>query len=161
MIEKTLPISPPLKSAIKRFYAKIKKTRFCWIWLGRKNLKGYGMFDFNNGVLAHRFSYYLHIGEIPKGLCVCHSCDNPSCVNPRHLWIGTHSDNRENARVKNRLPSLKGSKNGNSKLIEEQVIEIKRLLKENISMTKISKQFNISFGSVANIKIKKTWKHIK
>lgn len=75
----------------------------CWEWTGGKNNVGYGMFRDGAGMrTAHRVSYELHKGKIPKGKHVCHSCDNPKCVNPDHLWVGTHQDNMQDRSRKNR-----------------------------------------------------------
>ena len=89
----------------------VKSEEECWLWLGGTTSRGYGVFgfrkkgvDFHN-VLAHRFSYRAFVGKIPKGLQVCHDCptgDNPSCVNPNHLWIGTQEDNMQDMLNKGR-----------------------------------------------------------
>lgn len=79
---------------IQRFLSKVEKTDTCWIWTGYKTKTGYGTFKFKYYPHpAHRFSYQIFKGEIPKGLHICHSCDNPSCVNPEHLWTGTAQQN--------------------------------------------------------------------
>ena len=89
---------------------KVIKTDYCWEWTGLKYPSGYGRFCKK---YAHRFSYEIHKGEIYNNLKVCHSCDNPSCVNPEHLWLGTQKDNVQDRDKKGRgiggdnQPSLK------------------------------------------------------
>lgn len=89
-----------------RFWAKVKKTSTCWIWTSTLSRGGYGILCKRNGLTpykAHRFSYELHKGKIPIGLHICHTCDNPPCVNPKHLFAGTKSDNMKDAYKKGRL----------------------------------------------------------
>lgn len=87
-----------------RFYEKVQKTESCWLWKGALNSRGYGSLGNGAGkrILAHRYSYVLHRGEIPEGLIVCHTCDVRECVNPEHLWVGTHKDNSDDMFAKNR-----------------------------------------------------------
>src|SRR3989442_111886 len=98
---------------VSRFWAKVDKSSDCWIWTGALSQRGYGEFSVLSGswVLAHRFSWQLHFGAIPVGLCVCHACDNRTCVNPSHLWLGTHTANMKDKQVKGRAKTgiLKGS----------------------------------------------------
>jgi len=105
--QKQLIIMPKHLSVKERFFEKVNKTNSCWLWTGALTSRGYGSFGVEGKVTsAHRYSYQIHIGKIPKGLIICHSCDVPACVNPEHLWAGTTSDNMKDMVAKNR--------NGNS-----------------------------------------------
>lgn len=100
------------QSVVDRFLAKVKKEE-CWIWMAAKNSSGlpYGQFKFGNSMkLAHRVSYELFVENIPKGMLVCHKCDNPECVNPDHLFLGNHSDNNLDCVSKKRHKSSATSK---------------------------------------------------
>lgn len=90
---------------MERFFKKIDKTKTCWLWTaGLRGKSGYGAFKLNGKVIdAHRVSYEIHKGEIPKGMYVCHTCDNRKCVNPEHLFLGTAKDNHQNAVDKGRV----------------------------------------------------------
>lgn len=94
----------------------VVKDNGCWEWNGKTNKSGYGSIRFNGEIpYVHRLSYRLFINKIPKGLYVCHSCDNPPCCNPNHLWIGTHEDNMNDKISKNRQSRLYGDKNGSTR----------------------------------------------
>lgn len=98
-------VNPPVSQQrfIERFEEKIEKIDSCWIWVGAFFKSGYGRFSFGKKkVRAHRFSYELYIGKIPKGIYVLHRCDNPCCVNPLHLFLGTHLDNMMDMESKGR-----------------------------------------------------------
>lgn len=146
-----------------RFFLKILKTKNCWIWIGYKDKRGYGKFYSVVGTLAHRFSYFFHKGEIPKGMFVCHYCDNPTCVNPKHLWLGTGSDNQIDCVRKGRANrnSPMGEKNGLSKFKNEDVIKIRQMFHEGKSQAEIAKLFKCHQTNIHYILSGKTWKHVK
>lgn len=90
---------------VDRFWSQVDKTADCWVWKGTATRDGYGQQMINamgRPVTAHRMSYSIHVGPIPKGMCVMHACDNPPCVNPAHLKLGTHLDNMRDMVAKGR-----------------------------------------------------------
>jgi len=95
----------PRKTLSEFFWARVNKSDGCWEWTGRKMYFGYGSIRlYRNApqISSHRASWQIHFGEIPEGLCVLHRCDNPSCVRPDHLFLGTIQDNNMDAKQKGR-----------------------------------------------------------
>lgn len=131
----------------------------CWIWNGGKSKKtGYGCFTYNNkSHSAHRASWKLFNGEIKNGLCVCHKCDVRLCVNPNHLFLGTHKDNMQDCKKKGRLKSHIGVKNNSCKLDVLSVLEIARSKETSVYL---SKKYNINRKMVTNIKNGYSWGHL-
>lgn len=113
-------------------------------------------------VYAHRFSWVLHYGEIPEGLCVCHHCDNPICVNPRHLFLGTVADNNYDCRRKGRMrPNPpRGERHPRARLTEAQVCEIRKLYKQGYNRSQLVQQFKVSLGAISHIVKGRSWRYI-
>lgn len=152
----------------------------CINWKGGLSKKGYGVIGIGSRidnsrktVYVHRISFELHKGSIPEGMLICHTCDNPKCVNPEHLFIGTPKDNIQDMINKNREANKQGIvpknfikqvekvKNGMlSKLNVDQVKEIKKSLISGINYRIIANQYNVSASCIADIKRKATWINI-
>lgn len=146
----------------ERFLMQIHLTNKnkCWEWRGYKQ-KGYGRFLLNGKkILAHRASFIIFFGKIKNGMYICHKCDNPSCVNPNHLYAGTPKQNALDSLYRNRNYMKKGDLNPRAKLNSKVVKKIKYFLSLNERPIKLSKMFNISYSSIQNIKRGITWKHI-
>lgn len=108
--------------------------------------------------MAHRVSWYLHHGEIPVGMIICHKCDNPPCVNPDHLFLGTHQDNIEDKCSKGRAGggSMPGESNANAKLTEQQVLEIRKSLGA-ISHAELARMYGVAKVTIDKISTRNIW----
>jgi hypothetical protein len=137
----------------------------CWEWKSSLDSRGYGRVWFDGKMqLAHRVVYRLVIGPIPEGegyhgTCVCHKCDNPRCVNPAHLFLGSNADNMHDKKAKGR--ALKGESIGNSKLTADQVREIRRLRAEGLTQQAIANRFGVDRPQVSKIVNGKQWAHLQ
>lgn len=139
-------------SEINRFESKINKTNTCWLWTGGLT-EGYGRFRFNGFMLgAHRFSWRLYRGPIPKDLFVLHSCDVRSCVNPEHLFLGTHTDNVLDAIKKRHYYGGKKERNVPRILNKEQEREVMKLYKETDKTQQIiASLYEVGQSSISRI----------
>ncbi|HAR33871.1 MAG TPA: HNH endonuclease [Desulfobacter sp.] len=141
------------------------KTEY-WEWVGAKNDFGYGLImrDDGSNLLsrAHRLAWeYWNNKKIPDGLFILHECDNPSCVNPYHLSIGTHQENMKSMKKRERSQKCCGEKNSVSKLTNEEVLKIRRIREtQKLTYKEIGDLFNVSKGCVGSIINKRVWKHI-
>lgn len=147
----------------ERFLARILPTYSgCWIWVGDTFVAGYGRLGVNGiQVLAHRLSWELHRGPIPRGLLVMHSCDDPECVNPEHLSLGTDADNSRDKIAKGRANAPRGALAGRAKLTEGQVREMRILHKFGIRVQWLARHYCVNAGTVSHILSGKNWKHVK
>ena len=138
----------PVKT-IQRFWNKVEKTDGCWLWIGSKSKRGYGYFEIKGKTFkSHRVAYEISIGKIPRDKYVCHHCDNPSCVRPEHLWIGTFEENNHDMMRKGRMRSLGVP----CKLSPEQKEKMRNLYsKRNITLEELATLFKVSIGTVHGI----------
>lgn len=149
---------------IERLMAKVEKQDGdgCWLWAGGKNNNGYGHIGRGGSggkkVLTHRASFEHFVGQIPDGLCVLHSCDIPACVNPDHLFLGTHKDNTADCVKKGRFAN--GEANGMAKLTETDVRAILSLAPHGQSHQAIATRFGVARRTIADIMSGKTWGHV-
>ena len=141
-----------------RFWARVEKTEGCWLWKGKIKSNGYGQLMIGTKWKhAHRVAYEFARGPIRKGACVCHRCDVKNCVNPDHLFLGSHTDNMRDASAKGRMHP--GEKNGMSKLR----VEAARFIVENahIGAIGLASKFDVHPSTVRDILKRRTWRFLQ
>lgn len=160
-----------------RFLSYIDKggSNLCWLWNGWRDKDGYGKFRVGESKMpAHRYSYILHVGPIPDGMCILHTCDTPPCVNPAHLMPGTNRQNIDDMLSKGRqrkglnhprklMPRevfAQGSRVGTAKLNECSVIAIRARIASGESCRSIARRYNVSHMTILRIKDSKAWNHV-
>lgn len=146
----------------ERFWEKVDKRSpvECWEWQAVCNARGYGLFRYEGkSALAHRFSYILHHGDLPDGDFVLHSCDNPACINPHHLFAGSHTDNMADMTKKGR--QLRGVKSWSAKLTNTEVKEIRKCYAQGEYQQSIADSFGVSVATISMIVNRKIWKHVE
>lgn len=146
---------PPLE----RFWEKVDKRGpdDCWEWQGNVLRGGYGKIEVDKKTqTTHRFSYGLHHGPIPNGMCVCHSCDNPPCVNPDHLFLGTHQDNMTDKMKKGRHRAARGEDVASAKLTAREVSVI-RATRGILPGYIVAETFGVSGGTISSIHSGRRW----
>ena len=162
-------------SLIVRFWSKVARRLGCWEWQAGVSTKGYGKFSVSPGhdIGAHRFMYQLLYGPIPNGLYVCHHCDNPRCVRPDHLFLGTNSDNILDGVRKGRAATgdrsgprlypermIRGEQHHSAKLTATDIVSIRAQAAQGIRPARIAKAFNVAHSSIAKILYGRSWRHI-
>lgn len=132
----------------------------CWEWTGARYWTGYGLIISNKvRYAAHRASYMLHVGGIPEGKVICHKCDNPACVNPDHLFLGTKAEN--SADMVNKQRSAAGERNSKAKLTEAQAKEVLSLRQSGQSLRVVAERFGVSKKAIHFIWQGVHWKHLQ
>lgn len=146
---------------IDRILARVKRIpNGCWLWPGVKSHFGHGVIK-NRGkrVGTHRVTWEWKNGPIPEGLCVLHKCDVPACVNPKHLFLGTKTDNAKDRDRKGR--QARGERSFLSRLTEKQVKEIRRKFSEGgVTKVQLAKEFGVTDPAIGAIVRRKVWKHV-
>ena len=139
------------KTFAERFNANwVANEHGCHVWQPPKKGAGYGSMRYNGkDQLAHRIAWQEKYGAIPEGMCVCHKCDNPACVNPDHLFLGTHADNMRDMTSKGRHPYRYGEDHARAKLTNEQVRHI-RSLRESSNV--LARLFGVSKRTILNVR---------
>jgi len=158
-------------SVEERFWSKVDRSagpEGCWLWTGSGDPKGYGTFWHDGRTRkAHRASWLLFKGGIPEGIWVLHRCDNPPCVNPAHLWLGTNADNVADMMRKGRdrhplgvgpKRPARGAANGRAKLTEASVLAI---LADGRSHYRIAADYGVTHGVIWRIKRGERWRHLQ
>ena len=145
----------------EKFLRRVRKTDSCWNW-DNPGKRGYGyVYVCGKMLRAPRVAYILWVGEIPEGLNILHSCDNPACVNPEHLRVGGQSENIRESFEKGRHTLVKGERNGKSKLTDAAVLNIRKLYDvDGLSLRKIGTLFGVGHTTICNVVRGKTWMHV-
>jgi hypothetical protein len=163
---KTTTRNNPGMPIAERFWQKVQKAEEidgCWIWRSEERSRGRGVFILpgNIRVIPARVAWELTNGPIPTGMEVCHNCpsgDNPRCVRPSHLFLGTHAENMADAVCKGRMAH--GERSGGAKLTAETVREIRALYDSGVSQNALSRKYGLSQGYVSMLVRKKWWRHL-
>lgn len=142
------------------FWERVEKGPDCWLWTGWTDRDGYGLWKRRQqNRRAHRDAYRFTKGPIPEGMLVCHTCDNPPCVNPDHLFLGTVADNNRDRERKGR--GIRGVRAHRSKLTPAEVREIRRRYREDgVRQVDLAEEYGVSQPSISSLLRGESWAHI-
>ena len=146
------------------FWKRVEKSAGCWKWLGGLSTSGYGQVSVDDKPQrAHRYAYTIAKGPIPRGVFVLHMCDNRACVKPQHLFLGSHQDNMDDMKKKNRHKPYvrRGETHRDSKLQTKDVVEIRKRRVGGESLSDIAKDFPVDWTYISRICLRKRWAHVK
>jgi hypothetical protein len=149
---------------IERFWSKVRPgvDDACWLWSASLNPDGYGQFRQSRlgTVTAHRFSWQVHYGPIPDGMCVCHKCDVPACVRPDHLFLGTVADNMRDRDRKHRRIAPCGEIHARAKLTAERIDEARRCVADGETRASVAKRMGVGPTAISRALLGRSWKHL-
>ena len=165
---------PVTERVSAKFFANVDRSGDCWLWTGKTDKDGYGLFYADGGDFrAHRAAYEIGHGVAPGDLCVCHRCDNPRCVNPDHMFLGTNAENTADRDAKGRTARgdrsgsrtcpesvPRGENCGTSKLTEGAVRSIRLALAAGTRQESLAQEFAVTQGAISRIALNKTWRHV-
>ncbi len=160
----SIPLLPRSMSADERFYAHVDRggDEDCWLWKAYRNSDGYGVMRRGQRTEhAHRVAWEIASGPVPNGIHVLHHCDNPPCVNPAHLFLGTHQENMDDMYAKGRSYAREGEGNSRAVLSEADVLCIRNAHKNGSATTSdLARQYGVGLSTMSGVVRRITWKHI-
>lgn len=145
----------------ERFWEKVDKSGDCWLWTASLTRGGYGQFPLRKGIIrrAHRIAWQLANGDVPEGMWVLHRCDNPRCVRPDHLFLGTPQDNSADMAAKGRGSKLRGSAKPGAKLTEADVVIIRAERARGVTGTELGRRYGVHRSTIYHICQRDHWRN--
>ncbi len=148
-------------SGVRQFWARVDTSGVCWVWTGAKNSGGYGDIRYDGRkVGTHRVAWELTNGPIPNGLWVLHRCDNPPCVRPDHLFLGTNTDNMRDRASKGRTNQRKGEKSPHAKLTWASVREMRQRRQDGVRVIDLASEYGVAQSTVSELLAGGTWREV-